>query len=124
MARSNTLKVPAQVTVDTKRNAWLASGLDLSQVAILLAAEAKSLRKKAQHGDVTAKLPRERFAAKAMPIPVVIDGKQYEARVRADNPDKSYGWTISDKQTLTVDGIEGMYQLSFNLTLIGSKPVK
>lgn len=121
---SDTATTAMQTSMDARRNSWLASGLSLDEVAILLASQAKAARKMAKHSDVTERLPREKFAKVAKPKVVTIDGVNYTAEIRANSPDKSYGWNISQKVTVEVDGEEYDFQLGFNLTLIGSKPVK
>jgi len=114
----------AAAEVDAKRNAWLAMGLSMEEIAVLMSSEAKKLRKQARHQAVTSVMTRERFAQHAKPIEVAVGKVPYSARVKYENPDKSLGWTISEQTTVVVDGVRLPATLSFNLTINGTKPLK
>jgi hypothetical protein len=69
-----------------------------------------------------ASLPitRSEFRTAAKPIPVVIGGKELQARVKEFSTG-SLGWNINEKMQVEAAGKPVMVQIGLNLTIIGSK---
>lgn len=62
------------------------------------------------------------FAKKAKPVGVAIDGVPMAAIVKAPMSTGSYGWNLTNKSVITVDGVAVPVQIGMNITVIGSKP--
>ena len=65
-------------------------------------------------------LSRADFLAKAQPLQVTVGGNTFAAEPR-EFKTGSYGWYLSAKTTVTVDGKPLQVQIGLNLTVIGSK---
>ena len=69
-------------------------------------------------------ISRDEFRARAKPgkVTVEYDGKSYSYPLEVKEfSTGSFGWQLSDKATLTLDGRDVKCQLGLNLTAIGSK---
>jgi hypothetical protein len=66
-------------------------------------------------------MTREKFAAKAPRVQVVIDGKTHDVDPKEVEDGKSLGWYLGAKQRITVDGESVDCQIGLNITVIKSK---
>lgn len=53
-------------------------------------------------------------------VTVVIDGREYDAHIKEFSTG-SFGWSISEKKDVKVGEHEVKSQITFNLTVVGSK---
>lgn len=67
-------------------------------------------------------ITREQFQEHAPILTVTIDGKTYRLRPHDFKTD-SFGWRLSDKQDVEIDGVECTVQIGLNITVVGSKLV-
>ena len=65
-------------------------------------------------------ITRAEFRAKAKPLTVTINGKEYHAVVKEFSTG-SLGWYLNGKTTVEVDGAPVTVQIGLNLTIVGSK---
>jgi hypothetical protein len=65
-------------------------------------------------------ITRAEFRAKAKPLTVTINGKEYHAVVKEFSTG-SLGWNVNDKVTIEIDGKPVTVQIGMNLTIVGSK---
>ena len=65
-------------------------------------------------------ISRADFHAKAKPITVIINGREFTAAVKEFSTG-SLGWNINEKTTIDIDGTPVSVQIGLNLTIIGSK---
>jgi len=77
--------------------------------------------KKEKKGAFVCPLTGDEFLASAKPIAITINGEAFEAKPRI-NSSKSFGWSLSAKPTITVDGKELQTSTSLNITVKNSKP--
>ena len=68
-------------------------------------------------------LTREEFKAKAKSVSVQDEGVPLSAEPKEFSTG-SFGWYLSGKATVVVDGKPGQVQVGANLTIIGSKEAK
>lgn len=73
----------------------------------------------------TKKCPidRDTFVKTAVPLSVTINGQQMAASVKEFSTG-SYGWYLSGKVVVEVDGKPLNVQAGCNLTVVGSKPAE
>ena len=65
-------------------------------------------------------LSQAQFLAKAEPLKVSINGQEMLAEVKAFSTG-SFGWYLTGKTLVTIDGKPASVQIGLNLTLVGSK---
>jgi hypothetical protein len=65
-------------------------------------------------------LTQSQFLAKAEPLEVAINGQKMLAEVKSFSTG-SFGWYLTGKTIVTVDGKPVSVQIGLNLTLVGSK---
>ena len=68
-------------------------------------------------------LTREEFKAKAKSVSVQVEGVPLSAEPKEFSTG-SFGWYLSGKATVVVDGKPVQVQVGANLTIIGSKEAK
>lgn len=68
----------------------------------------------------TCPVTREEFKTKAQPVEVVVGGVKMMAETK-EFATGSFGWYLSGKATLMVDGKPVQVQVGANLAVIGSK---
>jgi hypothetical protein len=66
-------------------------------------------------------IAKDRFLEHAKALPVTIDGQQLSATVKAFSTG-SFGWNLTGKLTVMVDGHPVELQVGGNFTVLGSKP--
>ena len=66
---------------------------------------------------------REEFKTKAKPVSVSVEGVPLTAEPKEFSTG-SFGWYLSGKATVVVDGKPVQVQVGANLTIIGSKEAK
>jgi hypothetical protein len=65
-------------------------------------------------------ITRAEFRAKAKPLTITINGKEYQAVVKEFSTG-SLGWNVNDKVNVDIDGKLVTVQIGMNLTIVGSK---
>jgi hypothetical protein len=65
-------------------------------------------------------ITRAEFRAKAKPLTVSVNGKEYQAVVKEFSTG-SLGWNVNDKVNIDLDGKLVTVQIGMNLTIVGSK---
>jgi hypothetical protein len=65
-------------------------------------------------------LTQSQFLAKAEPLRVAINGQEMLAEVKSFSTG-SFGWFLTGKTVVTIDGKPASVQIGLNLTLVGSK---
>ena len=65
-------------------------------------------------------ITRAEFRAKAKPLTVTVNGKDYQAVVKEFSTG-SLGWNVNDKVNIDLDGKLVTVQIGMNLTIVGSK---
>lgn len=78
---------------------------------------------KEQTSEKAPKCPisRDQFKKAAKPILAVIGEQKLVANVKPEMSTGSFGWHVSDKITMEVDGVPVRVQCNIGLTVIGSK---
>ena len=65
-------------------------------------------------------ITRAEFVEHAKDLPVQIDGVKLTAEVKEFST-RSLGWSISQKDTITLNGKKVKVQIGLNVTIVGSK---